>query len=86
MFLIGASMWAFGLAINIHSDYILCNLRKPGETGYKIPMGGAFNYVSGKYTILMSLNDRIAFGSKILLLLPSFTSLRGSQKHVPLMF
>jgi 3-oxo-5-alpha-steroid 4-dehydrogenase 1 len=25
----------------------LATLRKPGETGYKIPFGGAFNYVSG---------------------------------------
>jgi len=47
MFLIGASIWALGLAINIHSDYILSNLRKPGETGYKIPIGGVFNFVSG---------------------------------------
>jgi hypothetical protein len=25
------------MGINIHSDDILINLRKPGETGYKIP-------------------------------------------------
>jgi 3-oxo-5-alpha-steroid 4-dehydrogenase 1 len=35
------------MAINWHSDGILRNLRKPGETGYKIPYGGMFNYVSG---------------------------------------
>ena len=28
-------------------DQILINLRKPGETGYKIPNGGMFNYVTG---------------------------------------
>ena len=28
-----------GMAINIHSDYILRNLRKPGEVIYKIPTG-----------------------------------------------
>ncbi|XP_008933929.1 PREDICTED: 3-oxo-5-alpha-steroid 4-dehydrogenase 1-like, partial [Merops nubicus] len=39
--------WLIGMAINIHSDYILRNLRKPGETGYKIPRGGMFEYVSG---------------------------------------
>lgn len=25
----------------------MLNLRKPGETGYKIPFGGMFNYVTG---------------------------------------
>jgi 3-oxo-5-alpha-steroid 4-dehydrogenase 1 len=36
-----------GMWINIQSDGILRNLRKPGETGYKIPRGGLFRYVSG---------------------------------------
>lgn len=35
-----------GMVINIHSDHILRNLRKPGDTGYKIPRGGLFEYVS----------------------------------------
>ncbi|XP_045188012.1 3-oxo-5-alpha-steroid 4-dehydrogenase 1-like [Mercenaria mercenaria] len=43
----GTAMFVFGMAVNIHSDHILRNLRKPGETGYKIPKGGMFNYVSG---------------------------------------
>jgi len=43
----GLALFAFGMLINIHSDHILRNLRKPGETGYKIPKGGAFNFVSG---------------------------------------
>ncbi|KAH7730682.1 5alpha-reductase I [Aphelenchoides avenae] len=34
------------MAINIHSDHVLRNLRKPGETGYKIPKGGMFEQVS----------------------------------------
>ncbi|TRY60220.1 hypothetical protein DNTS_026368 [Danionella cerebrum] len=46
-FLIGSSLWFLGLIINIHSDHILRNLRKPGETGYKIPRGGMFEFVSG---------------------------------------
>lgn len=46
-FIIGLSLWFIGLVINIHSDHILRNLRKPGETGYKIPRGGLFEYVSG---------------------------------------
>jgi len=33
--------------MNMMSDEILRNLRKPGETGYKIPKGGMFRYVSG---------------------------------------
>ena len=32
-------MFLSGMAINIHSDHILRNLRKPGEKGYKIPKG-----------------------------------------------
>ncbi|VDO24072.1 unnamed protein product [Haemonchus placei] len=43
----GVSMFAVGMFINIHSDSILRSLRKPGETGYKIPRGGLFEYVSG---------------------------------------
>ena len=35
----GALMFIAGMFINIHSDHILRNLRKPGETGYKIPQG-----------------------------------------------
>ncbi|XP_066481109.1 3-oxo-5-alpha-steroid 4-dehydrogenase 1 [Tiliqua scincoides] len=46
-FVIGTAMWLSGLLINIQSDDILRNLRKPGETGYKIPRGGMFEYVTG---------------------------------------
>lgn len=45
-FLTGFALWLVGMVINIHSDHILRNLRKPGETGYKIPRGGLFEYVS----------------------------------------
>ena len=38
-FIIGVVMFLFGMAINIHSDAILRGLRKPNETGYKIPKG-----------------------------------------------
>ena len=37
--LIGIIMFLVGMAINIHSDAVLRNLRKPNETGYKIPKG-----------------------------------------------
>ncbi|XP_010728179.3 3-oxo-5-alpha-steroid 4-dehydrogenase 2b [Larimichthys crocea] len=43
----GLLLFYIGMAINIHSDYILRNLRKPGEVVYKIPKGGLFEYVSG---------------------------------------
>ncbi|XP_023684534.1 3-oxo-5-alpha-steroid 4-dehydrogenase 1 [Paramormyrops kingsleyae] len=46
-FVSGSIMWLVGFLINLHSDHILRNLRKPGETGYKIPPGGLFEYVSG---------------------------------------
>ncbi|NXU66282.1 S5A1 dehydrogenase, partial [Horornis vulcanius] len=38
-FITGFLGFLIGMAINIHSDHILRNLRKPGETGYKIPRG-----------------------------------------------
>ncbi|KAM3863024.1 3-oxo-5-alpha-steroid 4-dehydrogenase 2b [Diretmus argenteus] len=43
----GVLLFYLGMAINVHSDYILRNLRKPGEVIYKIPKGGLFEYVSG---------------------------------------
>ncbi|KAG1956148.1 3-oxo-5-alpha-steroid 4-dehydrogenase 2a isoform X2 [Pimephales promelas] len=46
-FITGVLMFFSGMAINIHSDYILRNLRKPGELSYKIPTGGMFELVSG---------------------------------------
>merc|ERR1711908_49353 len=30
-----------------HADRLLLSLRKPGETGNKIPKGGAFEFISG---------------------------------------
>jgi 3-oxo-5-alpha-steroid 4-dehydrogenase 1 len=45
-FLIGISLFFLGMGINWQSDNILLALRKPGETGYKIPKGGLFRYIS----------------------------------------
>ncbi|MBK8557496.1 MAG: DUF1295 domain-containing protein [Lewinellaceae bacterium] len=45
-FLLGLALFLMGMGINIWSDYHLIALRKPGETGYKIPEGGLFRYIS----------------------------------------
>ncbi|MEM7137001.1 MAG: DUF1295 domain-containing protein [Myxococcota bacterium] len=45
-FIAGAIIFATGYAINHQSDAILRNLRKPGESGYKIPHGGFYRWVS----------------------------------------
>ena len=45
-FMLGLGLFALGFAINVSSDEILMNLRKPGETGYKIPVGGAYRWLS----------------------------------------
>ena len=45
-FIIGGLMFVCGLIINWRADTILINLRKPGETGYKIPRGFLFDYIS----------------------------------------
>lgn len=45
-FLIGAALFLVGVAINVDADNRLLSLRKPGETGYKIPQGGLFRYIS----------------------------------------
>lgn len=45
-FLLGAAMFLAGTAINHHADWVLLNLREPGETGYKIPQGGMYRWVS----------------------------------------
>lgn len=40
----GSLLWLVGWLMNVHSDHILRNLRKPGETGYKIPTGKSHNH------------------------------------------
>ncbi len=46
-FIIGVIIFIAGFIINKHSDKILRNLRKKGESdGYKIPYGGMFRFVS----------------------------------------
>jgi protein-S-isoprenylcysteine O-methyltransferase Ste14 len=45
-FLPGAALFLGGFALNVASDRTLRRLRAPGETGYRIPRGGAFEWVS----------------------------------------
>jgi hypothetical protein len=45
-FLIGLVLYIVGMVFNWRSDYQLISLRKKGETVYKIPQRGLFNYVS----------------------------------------
>jgi hypothetical protein len=44
-FLIGVAVFALGFVINFRADSVLFRLRKPGETGYKIPKGGLHDLV-----------------------------------------
>jgi len=39
-------MFLAGMAVNLHSDHIIRNLRRPGDTRHYIPRGGMFRYVS----------------------------------------
>ena len=45
-FIAGLIIFLSGYVINLHSDYILRNLRKDGDTSYYIPQDGMFRYVS----------------------------------------
>lgn len=45
-FVVGSVLFVWGLVVNRHADAVLRSLRKPGETGYKIPHGGLYRYIS----------------------------------------
>jgi len=45
-FLAGVVLFATGLAVNLSADRTLRGLRRPGESGYRIPYGGAYRWVS----------------------------------------
>jgi 3-oxo-5-alpha-steroid 4-dehydrogenase 1 len=44
--LVGVAIFLAGFLVNLHADHVLRTLRAPGETGYRIPTGGAFRWVS----------------------------------------
>jgi protein-S-isoprenylcysteine O-methyltransferase Ste14 len=45
-FLAGFALFIFGYALNRSADRTLRGLRRPGESGYRIPHGGAYRWVS----------------------------------------
>jgi 3-oxo-5-alpha-steroid 4-dehydrogenase 1 len=45
-FLLGVLCFVAGWLINQHADGMLIRLRQPGETGYKIPHGGLYRWIS----------------------------------------
>lgn len=45
-FLAGVALFLAGFSINLHADAVLRRLRRPGETGYRIPSGGFYRFVS----------------------------------------
>ena len=45
-FLVGVTLFLAGFIVNRWADLALRGLRKPGETGYRIPYGGLFRWVS----------------------------------------
>ena len=45
-FIIGTLIFIAGMAINLHSDHVIRNLRKPGDTKHYIPRKGLYKYVT----------------------------------------
>lgn len=44
--LAGLALFAVGMGINLHSDHVVRNLRKPGDTGHYLPRKGLYRYVT----------------------------------------
>lgn len=45
-FIGGTAIFISGMIINLNSDKIIRNLRKPGDTNHYLPKGGMYNYVT----------------------------------------
>ena len=45
-FIIGVIIFFTGMGINLHSDLVIRNLRKPGDTKHYIPRKGLYKYVT----------------------------------------
>lgn len=46
LFILGTAVFFAGMAINLHSDHVIRNLRKPGDTRHYIPRKGLYRYVT----------------------------------------
>ncbi len=46
LFISGTIIFFAGMGINLHSDYLIRHLRKPGDTRHYIPHGGFYDYVA----------------------------------------
>lgn len=45
-FIIGTIIFLAGMVINLHSDYVVRHLRKPGDTNHYLPKKGMYKYVT----------------------------------------
>lgn len=45
-FVVGTMLFVTGFVVNVHSDRILIGLRTGGKTGYSIPQGGLYRWIS----------------------------------------
>jgi protein-S-isoprenylcysteine O-methyltransferase Ste14 len=45
-FAVGLLLFAAGAAINVHADATLRGLRRPGESGYRVPQGGLYRWIT----------------------------------------
>jgi len=45
-FIIGTILFFIGFGINLHSDHVIRNLRKPGDTRHYLPEKGLYKYVT----------------------------------------
>jgi steroid 5-alpha reductase family enzyme len=45
-FLVGIALFFAGMAVNLRADNVLLALRGPGESGYGIPYGGLYRWIS----------------------------------------
>lgn len=43
---IGLALFVLGMGINLHSDYVIRHLRKPGDTKHYLPQKGFYRYVT----------------------------------------
>lgn len=46
LFFLGTFIFLVGMGINLHSDHVIRNLRKPGDSKHYIPSKGVYKYVA----------------------------------------